>query len=405
MDRPHHLVVFYSSRNRNSMNALLGALQTSPVWENLRIHLPCRKNEVLETIKKYPESLLVLSIMTPDLPDAQKLIQECRLLSPPLLVCAGGPHVSAVPEDLLPWVDWLIPGEGEEAFSHLVEKWARGEIPEPPGIIRTSHRVELDQFPPFPSRIGIFGLIEVTRGCPYGCYYCQTSSIFGKDVRHRSVECISGFLSGMKKKRLLDIRFITPNAFSYGSPDGFLLNLPAVSLLLEETKKITGKKGRIFFGSFPSEIRPEFVTPDSLRLLREFTDNDNVVLGAQSGSNRMLRAIGRGHTREDFLRAAELCRRYRYKVLVDFIFGLPGENEDDEKETLGAMKYLTDMGAMIHAHSFMPLPGTFFALEKPVPISPFMKRQIGKMARDGFLFGQWQTQQKYAREMSTLKRG
>jgi radical SAM superfamily enzyme YgiQ (UPF0313 family) len=75
---------------------------------------------------------------------------------------------------------------------------------------------------------------------------------------------------------------------------------------------------------------------------------------------------------------------------------LPGENEDDEKETVQAIKKLIKLGAKVHAHSFLPLPGTHFSGVQPTPISPFLRHFLGKIARDGFLFGQWQTQEKLA---------
>ena len=48
---------------------------------------------------------------------------------------------------------------------------------------------------------------------------------------------------------------------------------------------------KIFFGTFPSEVRPEFVTDESAELVRKYCANDSLSLGAQSGSDRILKEI------------------------------------------------------------------------------------------------------------------
>ena len=55
-----------------------------------------------------------------------------------------------------------------------------------------------------------------------------------------------------------------------------------------------GPTGRIFFGTFPSELRPEHVSPRALALITRYCDNRVVILGGQSGSDRVLEAMGRG---------------------------------------------------------------------------------------------------------------
>ncbi|XVU22437.1 hypothetical protein ACQPZJ_34920 [Actinoplanes sp. CA-054009] len=68
----------------------------------------------------------------------------------------------------------------------------------------------------------------------------------------------------MRERGLRDVRFITPTAMSYGSqteePD-----LAAVEELLAMCREGIGPNGRVFFGSFPSEIRPEHVSREALR--------------------------------------------------------------------------------------------------------------------------------------------
>ena len=99
--------------------------------------------------------------------------------------------------------------------------------------------------------------------------------------------------------------------------------------------------------------------------MKEFADNDEIVIGAQSGSRKMLEACHRSHSVENVLAAVSLARKYGYKVIVDFIYGLPGESEADMKESMAVMEEVVRMGARIHPHVFAPLPQTAFAKEQP----------------------------------------
>ena len=64
------------------------------------------------------------------------------------------------------------------------------------------------------------------------------------------------------------------------------------------------------------------------------------------------------------------------------------------------MKNLTDMGARIHAHTFMPLPKTPFA-NMPIKIfTPTFKKQIEILNRKGNLYGDWKKQEKLAIKIS-----
>jgi radical SAM superfamily enzyme YgiQ (UPF0313 family) len=146
--------------------------------------------------------------------------------------------------------------------------------------------------------------------------------------------------------------------------------LNAIRKLLLGLRACLGPKAKIIFGHFPSEVRPEHVIPETLQLLKEFADNDEIVIGAQSGSRRMLDACRRSHDVESILNAVSTARRYGYKTIVDFIFGLPGETESDLNETLAVIDEVVGLGARIHPHIFAPLPGTAFSKKSPGALSP-----------------------------------
>lgn len=258
--------------------------------------------------------------------------------------------------------------------------------------------VDLDKYPPFPYMLGKFGHIEITRGCPFACNFCQTSHIFGGKVRHRSINKVLEAAEKMIKRNLTDFRVITPNAFSYLSEDGKSANIKGLEEFLREVNRLYKPKGTVNIGSFPSEVRPEHVREDTLELLKTYADNKNIIIGAQSGSPCILKSSRRGHTLEDVYRAVKLAVKYGYIPDVDFIFGLPGETEEDVLDTIKFMKELVSLGARIHAHTFMPLPQTTYSKEKPGRIDPKIKETISKMLKEdkNVVFGNWTVQERQA---------
>ncbi|GAG01178.1 unnamed protein product, partial [marine sediment metagenome] len=264
--------------------------------------------------------------------------------------------------------------------------------------------VDLNRYPPFPLDIPRFGPIEITRGCPYVCYYCQTPQLAGALVRHRRVEAVSEYVDAMARTGRTDIRFITPNALSYGSEDGKRLNPSAIERLLLSIRSTIGRDGRIFFGSFPSEVRPEHVTEETIGLITEYCNNDNLVIGAQSGSQRMLDSIHRGHTVDDVYRAAHLIQSAGLQANVDFIFGLPGEREEDVSMSIRTIEDLSRIGARAHAHTFMPLPQTPFWECPTGHIDAKTQETLRSLTGRGVVYGDWEKQITLAKRIENYVR-
>jgi radical SAM superfamily enzyme YgiQ (UPF0313 family) len=181
------------------------------------------------------------------------------------------------------------------------------------------------------------------------------------------------------------------------------VNVTALGELLSALKKIISSHGRIFLGSFPSEVRPEHVTRDTVNLVLKYADNDNLVIGAQSGSQRILDSCHRGHTVSDIYHAVELTIASGLKANVDFIFGLPGEQEEDVQQTVSVINDLVKRGARIHAHTFMPLPQTPFARSPAGKIPREIKKMLRGLLHKGAVFGDWMKQERIARTMVDIQ--
>ncbi|MBY9013315.1 MAG: TIGR04013 family B12-binding domain/radical SAM domain-containing protein, partial [Candidatus Lokiarchaeota archaeon] len=293
-------VVYYQKQNIYSFNALIAAIETDHRLDDIEIYFirgfENLYNKLEEIIDSHTITILGISFFTTQLWEISDLIKSLRdKYENKVIFIAGGSHPTGDPDGTLKMgFDLVVRGEGEETLIEILNNVKNDEsLNEIEGIayfgkddtlILTKKRkwIDLNKYPPLPSKHVKYGAIEITRGCPYVCYFCQTPYIFGTAPRHRSIKSICDAVRIMKEYEKTDIRFITPNAFSYGSQDGKRLNLPAIEQLLINIKEIIDPEGRIYFGSFPSEVRPEHVTEKTLGLVLKYAANDNIVIGAQS---------------------------------------------------------------------------------------------------------------------------
>jgi len=385
------IVFYYHRLNCYSFNALAGALDADPSLSALPVDIALDAEQlhtlVASQVSRHNRAAAALSIMTCQFPEMHAVIRRLRLdFGPRVAILAGGPHTTARPHDVLAaGADVVFRGEAEVNFPEVIRRMAAGLDFE--NVQTPSQRVNLDSFCSFSPGKGMFGPIEITRGCAFACSYCQTSHIFGVGLRHRSIGNIVRQAEALRSVNRKVVRLLSPNAFSYGSSDGCQLNCGAIRDLLSALRSTLPPKSKIIFAHFPSEVRPEHVTPETLDLLKEFADNDEIVLGAQSGSPRMLDACHRSHDVESVLKAVTLARKRGYKVIVDFIFGLPGETAADLRQTLAVMEDLVRMGARIHPHIFAPLPQTAFSDQPPGDLSPEAQDALRKFRNRRGIYG------------------
>jgi B12-binding domain/radical SAM domain protein len=292
---------------------------------------------------------------------------------------AGGPHATACPNEIAGWADYVIVGEGEFTLPRLLEDIRTGGSGKIPGVMSgdwfkpATAGVRLDAYPAF---AGTKGYVEITRGCPFSCGYCQTPQIFGHCMRHRAIDEVARYANRHEQSR-----FVSPNAFAYGS-DGRHPRWDKVERLLAACRN------QVFFGTFPSEVRPEWICDESLSLVEKYCTNTKLHFGAQSGSDEVLRKLHRSHTVADVARAIDLCREYTLTPVVDFIVGLPFESDEDQIATLELIQGVSKTG-IIHVHRFIPLPGTPLAGQAARPLLPETEKLCGKLALSGKLTGSW----------------
>jgi B12-binding domain/radical SAM domain protein len=375
---PHTLIFRAHSSSRYSVAALVGIVETDHRLVDLKIEAPIEHS--LKSIQKSVEhgsTILAHSVMSTQTDRVYREIKDIREnIGESVTIVGGGPHASARPLELLKnGFDFVVVGEGEKTFPellcHLINDRDPHDIPGVVGVDsvdcprpRDLSPVDLNEYPPFALGMNILGPVEVTRGCPYSCKFCCTPFLTGGRVQHRSVDSVVEWLKHAVEKSGFDRTwFLSPNALSYGGR-GRSVEFEKVEVLLKTVSMIEGLD-EVFFGSFPSEVRPEFVSKPVLEMMKQYVANETLQIGLQSCSNRVLKLINRHHTMEEGLSAIRTALDCGFVPHVDMIFGIPGETATEMKENVELCYTLSEMGAKIHGHVFMPLPGSAFEKMPP----------------------------------------
>ncbi|MFW9845697.1 MAG: radical SAM protein [Candidatus Thorarchaeota archaeon] len=169
--------------------------------------------------------------------------------------------------------------------------------------------------------------------------------------------------------------------------------------LLKSASSVEGLE-EVFFGAFPSEVRPEFVSKPILEMMRSYVANDTLQIGLQSASDRVLELSNRHHTVQEGLDAINIALDCGFVPHVDMLFGLPGESEKELGASIDVCQALSNLGAKVHGHVFMPLPGSAFENMPPGRLDQDSRGKLGELSRKGILTGSWSTQETMAQRLA-----
>ena len=195
----------------------------------------------------------------------------------------------------------------------------------------------------------VSAMVAIMQGCDNFCAYCVVPLVRGREVS-RPAEDILSEVRALAGRGVTEVVLLGQNVNSYGKKEG---EIP-FSELLRRISAI-GRIARIrFITSHPRDLDDR-----TIRLFGEMeTLCPHVHLPLQSGSDRVLVAMGRGYTRGEYLAKVEALRNVRPGMAFssDFIVGFPGETEDDFRETLAVMEEVRFDSSF--SFRFSPRPGT-----------------------------------------------
>jgi B12-binding domain/radical SAM domain protein len=410
--RPRPRFTFVVDRcNRTGIAQLIASLETvlEDPASSIRTVKPAQAPSLRLGDEDEFADCVCMSAMTENFDGAAGLLKAMRLKSGRgfVAVC-GGSHATADSEGVLDaGFDFCAVGEGEEVVREIARRLADGEdLPGSAGqatergatrgVKITGGPVELDRLPPLPERVRFRAYIEIGRGCRWGCAYCQTPRIFGHRERFRSPETIERTVARYAASGMKDFRLLLPNALGYMSQEAGSPNCEMLEELLRRARLAAGA-GRVFLGSVPSEMRPEYVTAEAFGILKKYVSNRQVVIGAQSASQRVLDEVGRGHTAKVIQEACRIAVGYGFLPTVDIVLGFPTEEAADRQASLDLIERLRRARAIVNMHFFMPLPGTPLANSTPRFLNDAEHALLDDLGLKGVIRGRWRAQEEIAR--------
>jgi tRNA-2-methylthio-N6-dimethylallyladenosine synthase len=198
--------------------------------------------------------------------------------------------------------------------------------------------------------------VPIIEGCNKFCTYCIVPFSRGREKSLAPSEIVRQVLD-LKRRGFKEVHLIGQNVNSYRPKieDGLesFRGATAFSRLLRAVAA-TGLKRIKFTTSFPRDFHPDIV--DAI------DENENlcnwVHLPVQSGSNRTLKAMRRGHTIESYMQKIDKIKASprRLALSTDIIVGFPGETAEDFADTKKIVEYCQFDSAYIFKYS--PRPGT-----------------------------------------------
>lgn len=199
-----------------------------------------------------------------------------------------------------------------------------------------------------PEASGTSGFVPVMRGCDNYCAYCIVPYVRGREHSLESPEVVQTVRS-LVERGVKEVTLLGQNVNSYRDSQG--CDFPN---LLRRLHEIDGLLRIRFTTSHPKDC--------GRRLIEVFAELPKLCkhfhLPVQSGSTRILRAMNRGYTRDDYLRIIERIRAAvpHADITTDVMTGFPGESDSDFEQTLSLFRHVRFTTAFMFA--FSPRTGT-----------------------------------------------
>ena len=174
--------------------------------------------------------------------------------------------------------------------------------------------------------------VNIMYGCDKFCTYCIVPYTRGKQRSRKSIDILNE-VNDLKNQGYLEITLLGQNVNAYGKD---LKNELSFAELLEEVAKTNIPRIR-FVTSHPWDF-----TDDMIEVISKY---DNIMpyihLPLQSGSDRILKLMGRRYTKEEYIKLFDKIKNKinNVSVTTDIIVGFPNETEEDFKDTLDVVNY------------------------------------------------------------------
>lgn len=317
--------------------------------------------DVIKDIEDFKPNYLLLNAATPTLNNDLGILAKIKEKFPKIITIAKGAHFNMLAKEALetyPALDIAIRGESELTLGEILSGKTLNEIlgityrvednishcgmpdKQDGKILSTENRPfnnKLDELP-YPARDlidnnlycrpdtgEIQGVIKVSRGCPFHCFFCLATPVSGAKVRYRSPENILGEIKECYEKYNIKNFIFWSDIFNLDKDWVHRL----CNLIIKSGIKIT----------FSTNSRADTADIETVKLMKK-AGCKLVSIGIESGSQYMLDKMGKKITRDDIKNTVALFKKTGIKVYAYYVLGLPWENEKTAAETIEFSKKL-----------------------------------------------------------------
>ena len=332
----------------------------------LDLNIENDQNAFDKILKDYAPDMVGITFKTPHFDTVKNYLKRIKDFNDTIITVIGGIHATSMPKECLDEMDCdiCVVGEGENTIiellnnelsdvSNIAFKNNKSEIIINQRSMNVSSMDELPipawqlfdlskyNSPSVVSKRSPVGFIESSRGCMFGCSYCN-KNVFGQSFR---VKSIGRFLDEMKYMKKIGFNEL------YVVDDGFTTDVIRAK---EICKRIIEEQLDIVW-TLTNGIRVDKVDEELFPLLRK-AGCYQVAFGIESGNQVVLNKFGKGTKIEQVPKAVKLARKAGIDTIGYFIIGLPDDTEETIKETISFSKKI-DLD-LAKFNILIPYPGT-----------------------------------------------
>ncbi|TRO50389.1 radical SAM protein [Candidatus Bathyarchaeota archaeon] len=343
------------------------------VLDNYLLRKPI--GEVKEMVSKLNPEILGITCSSASYPVCVETAKAVKEVLPSCKIVVGGWHPTYMPDSMLQHreIDYAVMGEGERAMTELATCIINGEDPEAIAqvaglayrckgkIAKTQQKFieDMDEIPflarhllpmdlyereiPF-LNVKPFDTMNIARGCPFNCIYCETRRLWGVTCRAFSPQRVVDEIEHMKAN------YGTRGIYFVG--DNFTINKKRTLALCELMKQ---SKLDV---EWVCDTRADMLSRDLLKTMKE-AGCRTIWFGVESGSPRILEKINKGITNEQTIQAFKLCKEEGIQTASSFILGIPGETLQDMEVTYKFAKKLDPDWAQFNVYIAVPGSGLY----------------------------------------------
>jgi radical SAM superfamily enzyme YgiQ (UPF0313 family) len=299
-----------------------------------------------------------------NLPYALVFADKLKKLYPNKIIILGNIGASHRPTEILknfPCINLIVIGEGEQTIVEVMDILTRGKslcnvkgiaYKEENKIIVTPGRPLIEDLSslPYPAydKLAKSGelssaSIMTMRGCPFQCTFCSVRRYWGNCVREYSIDYIIGLIEYLKDNYHISSIEIIDDTFTTRK-----------KRVYEFCKRLKRERLDISWGASPKISTLD----EELMQVMASSNCKGIFVGVESGSNRVLKIMRKGHRIEEAICTISKATKYFESILASFMWLLPFETKEEIIDTIIAREQIKRCGKNVHTefNQFVLLP-------------------------------------------------